>query len=308
MSAGTFETRQQMADDYQVVERALTFLEEHYAEQPSLEETAAVVGLSEYHFQRLFTRWVGISPKRFLQFLTKENASELLDHSASLMEAAYQSGLSSPSRLHDLFVSLEAVTPGEYKTHGAGLEISYSFQPSPFGECLLAFTSRGICGLAFAMAGDRDEPLNDLRRRWWRAKLVEDPRRAAALADLIFAKLDQGDGEPLRLLLNGTNFQIKVWEALLRIPPGSLATYESVAASIGKPKAARAVGQAVGANPIALIIPCHRVIRKMGLMGGYRWGTSRKRAILGWEQARQSAAHSSTSETAVEPAGSRAGL
>lgn len=290
MLVNTFETRQQMADDYRVVERSLAFLEEHYIEQPSLEATAAEVGLSEYHFQRLFTRWVGISPKRFLQFLTKEHASELLDHSASLMEAAYQSGLSSPGRLHDLFVSLEAVTPGEYKTHGAGLKISYGFQPSPFGECLIAFTSRGVCGIAFAMAGDREEPLGDLRRRWRQAQLIEDPQGAAALADLIFAGGGSGSGEPLHLLLNGTNFQIKVWEALLRIPPGNLTTYEAVAASIGQPKAARAVGQAVGANPIALIIPCHRVIRKMGLLGGYRWGTSRKRAILGWEMARQTAA------------------
>lgn len=300
MIANTYEKRRHLAEDYQVVERALAYLEQRHTEQPPLEEIAAEVGLSEYHFQRLFTRWVGISPKRFLQFLTKEHAGALLDRSASLLEAAYQSGLSGPGRLHDLFVSLEAVTPGEYKQHGAGLEIRYGFQPSPFGECLIAFTGRGVCGLAFVAAGDRDEPLNDLRRRWCRARLTEDNRRAAGLADLIFAGRGRGVDEPLSLLLNGTNFQIKVWEALLRIPPGNLTTYEEVAAYIGQPKAARAVGNAVGANPIAFIIPCHRVIRKMGLVGGYRWGTARKRALLGWEMAQYA------QESLAEPAGSGA--
>jgi len=279
----TIEKRQQLAEDYQLVEQALVYLEKHYDQQPSLEEIAAQVGLSEYHFQRLFTRWVGISPKRFLQYLTKEHACELLDRSASVLDAAYQIGLSSPGRLHDLFVSLEAVTPGEYKLRGAGLEIAYGFHESPFGDCMLAVTERGVCGMAFVSGGDRSDPVSDLRRRWTNAKLIQDPQHTGGLVDLIFSSNNERTSDPLRLYLNGTNFQVKVWEALLRIPSGSVVTYEEIAKFVGKPKAARAVGRAVATNPISYIIPCHRVIRKMGLFGGYRWGTARKKAILGWE-------------------------
>ena len=286
MMANDVITHQQLAEDYQLVERALVYLENHYQEQPSLEQIAAQVGLSEYYFQRVFTHWVGISPKRFLQFLTKEYARQLLDHSASVLDATYRSGLSSPGRLHDLFVTMEAVTPGEYKLHGAGLKISYGFHPSPFGECLLALTGRGICGLAFVTHGERQEPLNELRHRWLMADLQEDPDRTSPWVEKIFPLADEASQEPLKLYLNGTNFQIKVWEALLHIPIGNLVTYQEIATYLGDPKATRAVGHAIGLNPIAFIIPCHRVIRKMGVIGGYHYGPARKKAILGWEMAR----------------------
>jgi AraC family transcriptional regulator of adaptative response/methylated-DNA-[protein]-cysteine methyltransferase len=218
--------------------------------------------------------------------LTKEHARELLDHSASVLEAAYQSGLSGPGRLHDLFVTCDAVTPGEYKMHGLGLEISYGFHPSPFGECMVALTERGICGLAFVQKGDRLEVIQDLQHRWANADLIEDTGRTAPVVERIFPLAYGHPVDPLHLYLNGTNFQIKVWEALLRVPSGALTTYQEIARSLGMPGAARAVGQAVGANPVAFIIPCHRVIRKMGVLGGYRWGASRKMAMVGWELAR----------------------
>jgi AraC family transcriptional regulator of adaptative response/methylated-DNA-[protein]-cysteine methyltransferase len=286
MITTSLNTREQLSEDYQLVEQALDYLERHHIEQPSLEEIASYIGLSEYHFQRLFTRWVGISPKRFLQFLTKEHARELLDSSLSVLDAAYQSGLSGPGRLHDLFVTLDAVTPGEYKHQGEGLQISYGFHPSPFGECLLALTERGLCGMAFVSHGDRRDPLVDLHRRWKNARVVQDSARTFPIAEQIFSGKESRSIDPLKLYLNGTNFQIKVWEALLRIPFGSMMTYEGLAEHIGNPHAARAVGRAVATNPIAYIIPCHRVIRKMGVIGGYRWGSARKKAILGWELAR----------------------
>jgi AraC family transcriptional regulator of adaptative response/methylated-DNA-[protein]-cysteine methyltransferase len=245
---------QSMNDDYLRIEKAIRYLEDHIYDQPGLEEVAEQVHLSPYHFQRLFTRWAGVSPKRFLQFLTLQHAKRLLESSTQL-DAAYGTGLSSPSRLHDLFVAVDAVTPGQYKTLGSGLEIAYGLHRSPFGDCLLALTERGLCGLSF---------------------------------------IDEASGEqdrsPVPLLLKGTNFQIKVWEALLRIPPGAVTSYQRLAANIGNPAASRAVGAAVGANPIAYIIPCHRVILSSGAFGNYRYGALRKKAILGWEQA-QLAAH-----------------
>lgn len=277
------DNRSQMASDYTLVEQALEYLESHHAEQPSLEQIAAQVGLSEYHFQRLFTRWVGISPKRFLQFLTKEHARSLLDQSSSVLDAAYQSGLSGPGRLHDLFVTLDAVTPGEYKLQGEGLKIEYGFHPTPFGECLLAITERGVCGMAFISHGNRDEVLSDLQHRWQNAEWIENSEPTQAVVERLFFSQDSLPAQPLRVFLHGTNFQIKVWEALLRIPNGKLVTYEEIAAHLGMPQAARAVGNAVGRNPISYIIPCHRVIRKMGVFGGYHWGAARKKAILGWE-------------------------
>ena len=278
---------EQLSQDYQRVERAIRYLEDHYQEQPSLEQVAATIGLSEYHFQRLFARWVGISPKRFLQYLTKEHAKALLESSSSVLDATYESGLSSPGRLHDLFVTCEAVTPGEYKSHGEGLAISYGFHPSPFGECMLAVTDRGICGLAFCENDNRQKALADLRARWRKARLQEDPMRTSKTLEQVFENRTSEDPLDLHLLLNGTNFQIKVWEALLRIPPGRLVSYEEIAVYMGMPKAARAVSRAVATNPIAYIIPCHRVIRKMGNFGGYRWGAARKKAILGWEMAQE---------------------
>jgi AraC family transcriptional regulator of adaptative response/methylated-DNA-[protein]-cysteine methyltransferase len=239
--------------------------------------------MSEFHFQRLFTRWVGISPKRFLQFLTKEYAKTLLEKSINLLDVTYESGLTSPGRLHDLFVTCEAVTPGEYKTKGAGLEIAYGYHATPFGECMLAITDRGICGLSFVQNDGRQPVFADLKNRWAHAKLVEDPYVTRPFVKRIFDPSKQKNSAPLYLILNGTNFQIKVWEALIKIPMGAVVSYESVAAHIGMPKASRAVGNAVGSNPVSFVIPCHRVIRKTAEFGNYGGGVARKMAMLGWE-------------------------
>jgi AraC family transcriptional regulator, regulatory protein of adaptative response / methylated-DNA-[protein]-cysteine methyltransferase len=275
-------TFSQLSADYGRVEKAIRFLEENARHQPDLTEVAAHVGLSEYHFQRLFTRWAGISPKRFLQFLTKENAKALLSRT-SIMSAAYEAGLSGPSRLHDLLVHCEAVTPGEYRTKGAGVEIAYGFHPTPFGECLLAITGRGICFLAF-VDGNRTTSLDELKKDWANAILTESPSRTAPFIEQIFSP---GPGPVLSLHLRGTNFQIKVWEALLRLPPGAATSYEALAEQICSVKAARAVGNAVARNPVAYLIPCHRVLQKTGGFGNYRYGPARKQAILGWEMARK---------------------
>ncbi len=285
----TVSDYRQLSTDYQVIERAILFLDAHYQEQPSLAELAASVGLSEYHFQRLFTHWAGISPKRFLQFLTKEHAKHVLDESYSLLDASYEAGLSGPGRLHDLFVNCEAVTPGEYKQRGAGLRIAYGFHPSPFGECLLAVTERGICSLAFVVNAGHQSLLDDLHHRWRQAELYQDEGYTAPLLEQVFDAYTGGQRPSLNLHLNGTNFQIKVWEALLRVPPGQLISYQGLAQRIGMPRAARAVSQAVADNPVAVLIPCHRVIRKLGVVGGYRWGVARKQALLGWEMARGAA-------------------
>ncbi|MEN4011741.1 MAG: methylated-DNA--[protein]-cysteine S-methyltransferase [Bellilinea sp.] len=272
-------------DDYARIEQAIRFLEQNYLDQPDLKAAAQSVGLSEYHFQRLFTRWVGISPKRFLQYLTKEHAKGLLRQRTGLLETTYASGLSSPGRLHDLFVACEAVTPGEYKSGGSGLTLRYGFHPTPFGECLLAVSQRGVCWFSF-VADERRAALGELRATWRQAALVEDAAATAPAARSVFFPTPQPE-RPLALLLNGTNFQIKVWEALLRIPAGSVVTYEDIAVAIGLPGASRAVGQAVGRNHIAVLIPCHRVIRKDGDLGSYRYGSARKKALLGWEFARR---------------------
>jgi len=278
----TYATRQAAAD-YTRVERAIGFLERHAARSPSLAEVARGAGLSPAHFQRLFTRWAGISPKRFLQFLARERAVDLLRRSATVLDAAYEAGLSGPGRLHDLLVSVDAATPGEVASGGRGVAVAWGFSPSPFGECLLGITDRGICHLAFVGASGRAAALADLRRRWPRAALREDRALAAVTAARVFA----GSGRArIRLHLAGTNFQVKVWEALLRIPRGAATTYGDVARRIGRPTAARAVAGAVAANPVAWLIPCHRVLRSLGALGGYRWGVERKRAMLGWEAAR----------------------
>jgi len=272
-------------EDYRRIEKAIEFLAANYQNQPSLNEVARNASLSEFHFQRLFRRWAGISPKRFVQFLTLEHAKQALEESRSVLDAAYDAGLSGPGRLHDLFVTTEAMTPGEFKAKGAGLEISYGFHPSPFGECFLAVTERGICGLGFVGERDRNETLEDFKTRWPEAKFEENTEKTKGYVAGIFNP-QQRNGA-LKLLLVGTNFQIKVWEALLRIPPGAVACYEDLARRIGKPSAARAVGSAVGRNPISFLIPCHRAIRKMGITGDYHWGAARKKAILAWEAARQ---------------------
>lgn len=273
---------EQQAEDYARIEQAIHYLEQNYLSQPELADVAASVGLSDFHFQRLFTRWVGISPKRFLQYLTKEHAKRVLNRSGDVLAAAYSSGLSGPGRLHDLFVSCEAVTPGEYKRAGSGLEIRYGFHSTPFGETLLAQTARGLCGLSFVEPGGREAALAQLRARWRNAALIHDQETGRVIISQIFQPVGQ-QAAPLALFLNGTNFQIKVWEALLRIPTGSLTTYAGIAQAIGMPGSARAVGNAVGSNPLALIIPCHRVIRKDGSFGEYHYGSARKKAILGWE-------------------------
>jgi AraC family transcriptional regulator of adaptative response/methylated-DNA-[protein]-cysteine methyltransferase len=276
---------QTKVEEYQRIEKAIRFLAENYHLQPSLEKVAQSVSLSEFHFQRLFRRWAGISPKRFVQFLTLEHAKKLLEESRSVLDATYDAGLSSPSRLHDLFVNAEAMTPGEFKTKGAGLMISYGFHLSPFGECLLAATERGICGLGFVGEGGRSQAIEDFKRRWPAAEFQENSPKTRPYIERIFSPKKRNGANPVKLLLIGTNFQIKVWEALLKIPSGSVVCYEDLARRIGKPTAARAVGSAVGRNPISFLIPCHRAIRKMGITGDYHWGAARKKVILAWEAA-----------------------
>ena len=280
MSAEAFS---QTSIDYERIEKAIQFLAENFHSQPSLKEIAAKIHVSEYHFQRLFSRWVGISPKRFLQFLTKEYAKILLEKSINLLDVTYESGLTSPGRLHDLFVTCEAVTPGEYKAKGEGLEIAYGFHATPFGKCLLAITDRGICGLSFVQNEDRGAVFYDLAHRWQNANLVENPDATRPLIKRIFDPSAGNRSTPLHLVLSGTNFQIKVWEALIKIPLGAVVSYEDVAAHIGMPKASRAVGNAVGQNPVSFVIPCHRVIRKTAEFGNYGGGVARKLMILGWE-------------------------
>ena len=277
------ETFSQTAIDYERIEKAIQFLAENFHSQPSLKEIAAKMHVSEYHFQRLFSRWVGISPKRFLQFLTKEYAKTLLEKSINLLDVTYESGLTSPGRLHDLFVTCEAVTPGEYKAKGEGIEIAYGYHATPFGECMLAKTDRGICGLNFVQNDDRNSVFADLAHRWQNAKLIENPDVIRPLVKRIFDPPEEKNSTPLHLVLSGTNFQIKVWEALIKIPMGAVVSYENVAAHIGMPKASRAVGNAVGSNPVSFVIPCHRVIRKTAEFGNYGGGVARKLAILGWE-------------------------
>jgi AraC family transcriptional regulator, regulatory protein of adaptative response / methylated-DNA-[protein]-cysteine methyltransferase len=275
----------QQAEDYQVVEQAIRYLEGHFRQQPGLDEIAASVHLSKYHFQRLFKRWAGISPTQFLHFLTVEYAKERLRESQSVLDATMEAGLSSAGRLHDLFVTHEAVTPGEYRRQGAGLRIAYGFHETPFGRCLVATTARGICALQFVPGGDR-EAQEVLASRWPQAALVEEPGETAPLVERIFAV----PGEavlPFHLLLRGTNFQVRVWQALLAIPPGAMVSYQDVAVYIGRPKASRAVGRAVAENPVAYLIPCHRVITSAGEAHRYRWGTARKKAMLGWEAGRR---------------------
>ncbi len=275
------ESIPELSQDYRLVEQAIRFIEANAQRQPELDEIANAVGLSESHFQRTFTRWAGISPKRFLQFLTKENAKELLARSENLLDTTHQVGLSSLGRLHDLFVATEAVTPGEYKSRGAGLTLRYGIHASPFGPCLVATTERGICHLGFIQTSEGDA-IDNLVADWSQAKMIEDYRATAPLIEPIF-DLSQRGKESLRLHLRGTNFQIKVWEALLTIPAGAATTYERIAAQIGNPSALRAVGTAVGHNPVAVLIPCHRVLRKDGGFGNYRYGSARKKALLASE-------------------------
>ncbi len=269
-----------MPSDYEKMEMAIRFLEDNSEDQPALDETARHVNLSPYHFQRLFKKWVGISPKRFLQFLTAENAKMLLNQSASVMDTAFDVGLSGPGRLHDLFVSVETVTPGQFKTRGQDVEIRYSISDSPFGRCLLAMTEKGICDLRFIDKAQEDHSIRDLSKKWSAAALVEDQEGGDEIVHGIFNSISGPGPEKLTLDLYGTNFQIKVWQALLRIPEGAIVSYTDVARRVGRPDAVRAVAGAVGKNPVAWLIPCHRVLRKSGELGGYRWGLTRKKIML----------------------------
>jgi AraC family transcriptional regulator of adaptative response/methylated-DNA-[protein]-cysteine methyltransferase len=275
---------EQLAEDYARIEQAIHFLEHNLRRQPSLAEIAAAAGLSEFHFQRLFGRWVGISPKRFLQFLTKEYARHLLEQSRNVLDAAYETGLSGPGRLHDLFVNCEAVTPGDVQARGAGLVVFHGLHSTPFGRCLLSVTDRGVCGLRFVQ-GDERESLTWLKRRWPQAQWRHEPERTGPYIPRIFPFEPGLAPAPLHLHVRGTNFQIQVWQALLRIPLGGAVSYEDLARFVGLPQGARAVGNAVGGNPIPFLIPCHRVIRKLGDFGNYGEGPARKKAILGWEAA-----------------------
>ncbi len=271
----------QLSEDYLRIEQAIQYLDNHYKDQPGLEELAASIGLSEFHFQRIFTRWAGVSPKRFLQFLTREGAKDLLNRSENLLDTTHQVGLSSLGRLHDLFVTTEAVTPGEYKSHGAGVTIRYGLHPTPFGKCLIGVTEHGVCHLSFVQTSEGDA-IDALVGQWEQAQMIEDYKATSPLVEPIFDLGQRGKGS-LQLHLRGTNFQLKVWEALLNIPAGTVTTYEGIASMIGSPGALRAVGTAVGHNPVAVLIPCHRVIRKTGGFGNYRYGAPRKKALLACE-------------------------
>ena len=275
--------------DYDRIAQAIDFIVQHAGQQPSLDEIAAQVHLSPFHFQRLFSRWAGVTPKRFLQVLTVDRAKALLAQELPLLEVSLAVGLSGASRLHDHFVQLEAVTPGEFKRGGEGLEIRHALRPSPFGPVFVAHTPRGLCSLAFVDDHHpMTEPLARLQKLWPQARLVDDPASGQALVDRVFGGPARAD-RPLSLHVQGTNFQIQVWQALLQLPPGRLTTYGQLAEQLGRPGAARAVGQAVGHNPLAFVIPCHRVIQRSGQLGGYHWGPTRKHAIHAWESARWAA-------------------
>lgn len=273
--------------DYARIERAIRFLGEAKDERPPLAAIAAEVGLSPFHFQRLFSRFAGVSPKRFLAYLSLAHARARLRESDGVLAAALDSGLSGPSRLHDLFVIFEAVTPGEFRRLGAGLEIRYGFHPTPFGRALLLTSPRGLVGLSFVTEQGDDAALGEQAERWPEARLIADQRATADIAGRVFARADNTKARaPLPALVPGTNFQIKVWEALLRTPEGALVSYNQLGAMIGMANAPRAIGNALAANPLAYLIPCHRVIRQTGAFNDYRWGTERKLAIIAWEASR----------------------
>ncbi|MFB6455012.1 methylated-DNA--[protein]-cysteine S-methyltransferase [Chitinophaga sp. Hz27] len=271
-------------NNYDKVATAITYIREHFKEQPDLSEIAAAAHLSPYHFQRVFAEWAGVSPKKFLQYLTLDYAKQLLrEEHTTLLDAAFEAGLSGTSRLHDLFINIESMTPGEYKNGGKTLHINYSFAESPFGNILVASTPKGICYMAFA--DDQDTALQELYANFPEAEFKQMTDMLQQNALYIFRQQPTSLPE-IKLHLKGTPFQLKVWEALLKIPMGNLRTYTQIATSIQHPKASRAVGTAIGSNPVAFLIPCHRVIKATGETGGYHWGSTRKTAILGWEAAR----------------------
>ena len=273
------------SDDYRRIEKAIGFIEANVNARPTLDQIAAHVNLSRFHFDRLFKRWAGISPMQFLQYLTLDYTKRKLSESNSVLDAALAAGLSGPGRLHDLFVTFEAMTPGEYKRMGAGLKISYAFCPSPFGDCLIAITKRGICHLGFVDGDNRTDAVMQLQQAWPGAILVENQSAVKPIAQRIFNIPSTNRSRPFHLHLKGTNFQVNVWRALLAIPAGQVVAYQDIAACLGRPRAFRAVANAIAINPVGYLIPCHRVIAKSGLNHRYRWGTLRKKAMVGWEAA-----------------------
>jgi AraC family transcriptional regulator, regulatory protein of adaptative response / methylated-DNA-[protein]-cysteine methyltransferase len=275
----------QKQEDYLLVEKAIKYIEDNYGNQPSLEEIALSVNLSKYHFQRIFTRWAGISPTKFMQYITISHAKDHLLQSRSILETSNKVGLSSSGRLYDLFVSFEAMTPGEYAKCGESLIIYYGFHNSQFGQCLIALTNRGICHMSFIEEGSKEIALEQLKEQWDKSQFIEEEPRTREVVDSIFSVEELSSKNKIKLLLKGTNFQIKVWEALLKIDFGKLVSYKDIALMIGSPSASRAVGTAVGKNNIAYIIPCHRVIRDCGVINNYRWGSARKKLLIGWETA-----------------------
>jgi AraC family transcriptional regulator of adaptative response/methylated-DNA-[protein]-cysteine methyltransferase len=268
--------------DYLRIEQAIRYLEAHFLRQPDLSDIAASVGLSPFHFQRLFRRWAGISPKRFAQYLTADYATRLLRDSHTVLETSLAAGLSGAGRLHDLMINIHGMSPGELRRGGSGLTLRYGVHDSPFGQCLLAVTARGVCGLTFLTDG-LAPAVAELAQRWPHAQLVKSARVTRPVFERIFPQRRGESPRNLDLYIPGTNFQIKVWEALLRIPAGAVTTYGEIAAAIHAPRAARAVGSAIGSNPVAYLIPCHRVIRATGTLGDYHWGRARKHSMLAWE-------------------------
>ncbi len=274
--------------DYDSVRRAIGFISEHWRAQPTIEAMADAASVTPDELHHLFRRWAGLTPKAFMQALTLDNAKRLLRDSASVLDAAYDSGLSGPGRLHDLFVTHEAMSPGEWKKGGAGMVLKYGFHPSPFGIAVVIASERGLAGLAFADEGEEQPALEDMTRRWPLATYIESYAETAPLAKRIFDSTQWREDQPLRVVLIGTDFEVRVWETLLKIPMGRATTYSDVANKIAAPKASRAVGAAVGKNPISFVVPCHRVLGKSGALTGYHWGITRKQAMIGWETGRTS--------------------
>jgi len=272
-------------EDYSTVARAIEFITQNWRDQPPLKQIAASVNMSETQFHKLFSRWAGLSPKEFIRTLTLQHARSLLAGSASVLDTTYEVGLSGPGRLHDLFVHYEAMTPGDYKAGGEGISIAYGFHDSPFGTCLAMATDRGLAGLAFCDVDKdaRQAAFEDMTRRWPKAHFYQDQILTQRFTSRAFEQENWTIDQPLQLVLIGSNFDVTVWETLLKVPFGRAVTYGDIARHIGRPKAARAVGSAVGRNPISFVVPCHRALRASGAMGGYHWGLTRKHAIIGWE-------------------------
>jgi AraC family transcriptional regulator, regulatory protein of adaptative response / methylated-DNA-[protein]-cysteine methyltransferase len=285
-----FEPLHTAASDYDIVRRAIGFISEQWRKQPEIEEIAHSVGVTTTELHHLFRRWSGLTPKAFLQAITLDRARTLLRSSASVLDAAYEVGLSGPGRLHDLFVTHEAMSPGEWKAGGDGLTLRYGYHPSPFGSALIVATPRGLAGLAFADPGEEKAALADMQSRWPKAHYVEDSAHTAPIAQRIFDSTKWHPDQPLRVVLIGTDWEVRIWETLLKIPMGQATTYSDIARKVGSEKASRAVGAAVGKNPVSFVVPCHRVLGKSGKLTGYHWGITRKCAMLGWEAGRVGAA------------------